>query len=82
MMRCKFAEASHADHVAYFNFHGDLLLRERAALVSALERWAGVCKSCGTFENSNMTAAQYVSNLLESADNPLAEEVVDYIGAG
>jgi hypothetical protein len=75
-----FSEMTRTDRVAYFNFHGDLLRQGRADLVFALERWASICKRCDAFETRGMTAERYVSDLLESADGPLAEEVAEYVG--
>lgn len=75
-----FADMTRNDWVGYFNFHGDLLLRERALFVSAAERWASVCKRCNAYENPTMTAAEHTAGMLEAADGPIAEEIADYIG--
>lgn len=75
-----FSEMTRADRVAYFNYHGDKLIRVRADFVSALERYAAALKACGAFENSSMTAEKYVADALDELDAPLAEEVTQWIG--
>jgi len=75
-----FAEMTRPDRVAYFNFHGEDLSAEYAALVAAVERWTAKAKSAGALES--MTAAQYADSILDCCANGLAEEVKEYLGAG
>jgi hypothetical protein len=78
----RFADMTRTDRAAYFNFHGDKLLNARADFLPALERYAGILKNCGAFENSGTTAEKFVADALETLDYSLAEEVRSYIGAG
>jgi hypothetical protein len=76
-----FADFTRDDRAGYFRVHGGDLIRARADLVAVLERFASVANACGAWEGP-MTPERAVSRWLTSIDNDLAEEVVDYIGAG
>lgn len=75
-----FADMTQPDRVAYFNYYGDALTQEWAAVAAAVERWAAVCKRAEAFENRSLTAEKYVADSLDALRNPLAEEVAEYIG--
>lgn len=75
-----FAEMTRTDRDAYFNFHGQKLLRLRADFVPALERYLAGMKNCGAFENPTTTAEREIADALEHLDAKLAEEVAQWIG--
>lgn len=66
--------------VDWFNCHGDEIAKARGAFVLALEAYAHVVRQTsaheGVFSHDN-----FMSEVLDSADAWLAEEVRDYLGA-
>lgn len=75
------SDMTHADRVAWFNFHGDAIARERGAFVAALEKYAKAIKNSGAYEAASFSAERFLNDTLDETDAVLAEEVRDWLGA-
>ena len=62
-----------------FRESGDELLAERGAFIAAATRYYAALKKHATFEQPPESVERFVSDLLDTAHTPCAEEVREYL---
>lgn len=75
------ADKSYAERVAWMNYHGDSMARERGQFVAALETYARAIRAHSANDDLNFTADRFMESVLDRADASLAPEVREYLGA-
>jgi hypothetical protein len=71
----RWSDMTHADVVAWINFHGDAVARARGKLVIVAEEYAKLIKTTRAHERHEFKVQDFIDALLNTSDAHLALEV-------